>query len=294
MIELLILSGKGGTGKTTITGSLATLMPEKILADCDVDASDLHLILSPSNQEEHEFWPGVEATIDQSLCDGCGTCYELCQFAAISLAETAQLLPFSCEGCGVCAHFCPSKAITMQKKQSGSWYYSHTDYGPMLHAQLGIGEENSGKLVSLVKKQAHDMAEKKKIKWVLVDGPPGIGCPVIASMSGASFALLVTEPTKSGLHDLMRVAETARHFKIPTATCINKWDLQPDQCHKIEQACQQMNMPIIGKIPFDTEVIQSIIAAQPLNVYSPDSPAALAIRSMWQEIEKLITMEKET
>ncbi len=292
MKEILILSGKGGTGKTTITGSLATLMPEKVLADCDVDAADLHLILTPSILEEHEFWPGVEAQIDQSLCDGCGTCFELCQFQAISLSETAQLLPFSCEGCGVCAHFFPQQAIRLQREQSGCWYLSETDYGTMIHAELGIGEENSGKLVTLVKKQAHEMAEKKAVNWILVDGPPGIGCPVIASMSGASFTLLVTEPTKSGLHDLMRVAKTAHHFKISTGVCINKWDLHPDQSQAVEQACKEMHIPIVGKIPFDTEVVQSIIAEQPLTAYAPDSPAALAIMDMWQEIKNFSLPDK--
>lgn len=292
MKEIVILSGKGGTGKTTITASLAALIEKKIIADCDVDAADLHLILSPEVTEENEFWSGAEAEIDQSLCDGCGTCFDLCQFNAINLTETAELHPFACEGCGVCANFCPQNAITMQPKQSGLWFLSQTNYGSMIHAELGVGEENSGKLVTLVKQQANKLAEQKEIDLILVDGPPGIGCPVIASLSGASLALLVTEPTQSGLHDLIRMAKTAHHFKIATGVCINKWDLHSGLCQEIEKECKSMNIPLLGKIPFDTEVVQSIIAEKPLITYAPNSPAALAIKDMWQEIQNFSLPDK--
>ncbi|MCB2183609.1 MAG: P-loop NTPase [Desulfobulbaceae bacterium] len=287
MKEILVLSGKGGTGKTSITGSLAYLMRNTVLVDCDVDAADLHLILSPEVREKNEFWSGVEAVIDQSLCTGCGTCSELCQFQAITLEEKAQIRPFSCEGCGVCAEFCPEDAIRLKEKNCGNWFLSDTQFGPMVHARLGIGEENSGKLVSLVKKQARHVAEKRKADWILVDGPPGIGCPVIASMSGAGFSLLVTEPTKSGLHDLMRVVQLSRHFKIPSGVCINKWDLHPDFCKEIEQACSEENIPVLGKVPFDKKAVESIIHGKPLVQFAPDSAGATAIIELWEKIEKI-------
>lgn len=287
MKEILILSGKGGTGKTTITGSLAALMPHAVLADCDVDAADLHLILAPRVREENEFWSGVEAQIDTTRCSGCGTCYELCRFHAINLEETASLLPFSCEGCGVCAEFCPEDAITMIDKNCGDWFLSDTDFGPMIHARLGIGEENSGKLVSLVKRQAKKVAEKKEADWLLVDGPPGIGCPVIASMSGASFTLLVTEPTQSGLHDLMRVADLAAHFKVPAGVCINKWDLHPDYCRIIEEACNEREIPVLGRVPFDTAVVESIVQGKTLVEYDSDAAASKAVEELWENLEKI-------
>ncbi len=287
MKEILVLSGKGGTGKTTITGSLAMLMPDSVLADADVDAADLHLILAPKIRESNEFWSGVEAEIDSSLCTGCGTCYELCRFHAIELDETASIRPFSCEGCAVCAHFCPEGAITLKDKNCGDWFISDTEYGPMVHASLGIGEENSGKLVSLVKKQSRELAEKRGASWILVDGPPGIGCPVIASMSGTDFVLLVTEPTMSGLHDLMRVADLADHFKVKSGVCINKWDLHPDYCKKIEKACNRRDIPIVGRIPFDTAVVLSIVQGQPVIKQDADSPAAKAIEELWENLKGL-------
>jgi MinD superfamily P-loop ATPase len=187
MKEILVLSGKGGTGKTSVTGALATLMGSKVMADCDVDAADLHLILAPRVRLENEFCCGVEAEIDEEKCSGCGTCLALCRFHALVLEKRARLRPFSCEGCGVCSHFCPEEAIVLRDKLSGHWYVSDTDYGTLVHARLGIGEENSGKLVSMVKRQARELAEAGQIDWLLVDGPSGIGCPTIASLSGANF-----------------------------------------------------------------------------------------------------------
>lgn len=287
MKELLILSGKGGTGKTSITGALAMLLPETVLADCDVDAADLHLLLSPQVREEHAFWSGVEAVIDPMLCSGCGICADLCEFHAIRMEEKAVLKLFSCEGCGVCARFCPEQAIRLQEKQCGVWFRSDTEYGPMVHARLGIGEENSGKLVSLVKKRSRELAEVEKASWLLVDGPPGIGCPVIASFSGADFVLLITEPTLAGLHDLQRVADLARHFKIPVGVCINKWDLHPGYGADIERLCREQGIPVLAKIPFDRAVVGAVVAAMPLPKHAPNSPAALAVYGLYEKIISL-------
>ena len=287
MKELLILSGKGGTGKTSITGALAMLLPQLVLADCDVDAADLHLLLSPQIREEHDFRSGVKAVIDPSLCNACGTCAELCQFQAIHINTKAELRPFSCEGCGVCARFCPEEAITLQEKHCGAWFLSDTEYGPMIHARLGIGEENSGKLVSLVKKRAREEAETRKATWLLVDGPPGIGCPVIASLSGADLVLLVTEPTLSGLHDLKRVTELVRHFKVPIGVCINKWDLHPGYSADITKVCQEQAIPVLGKIPFDKALVDAVVQGVPLFQQAPNSAAAEAVRGLFQKLSQL-------
>ncbi|MBU4261090.1 MAG: ATP-binding protein [Proteobacteria bacterium] len=286
---MLLLSGKGGTGKTSITGALAALMTNKVMADCDVDAADLHLILAPRLRQENEFGCGVEAEVDSALCNGCGTCVDLCHFHALVLDETARLLPFSCEGCGVCSYFCPEQAITLRDKLSGHWFIADTDYGPLVHARLGIGEENSGKLVSMVKRQARELAEAQQADWLLVDGPPGIGCPAIASMSGANYVLLITEPTRSGLHDLLRVADLVRHFKIPCGVCINKWDLHPETSTMISQVCVEGGMELVGRIPFDTAVSESIVRGVPLLCYKPASPAASAVRAVWQSLQRVIS-----
>ncbi len=285
MKEILILSGKGGTGKTTVTGSLAALLKNKVIADCDVDAADLHLILSPQVEKVHEFWSGITASVRTDQCTGCGTCEELCRFDAIRLDDTARIDALECEGCGVCAHFCPEGAIETRDNLCGSWFNSRSDFGPMVHAQLHIGEENSGKLVSLVKRKARELAESTGVDWLLVDGPPGIGCPVIASLSGTDLVLIVTEPTKSGLHDLERVLELAGHFKIPVAACINKWDLNKGMSDIIENTCKERQVPLFGKIPFDPDVVKSIVAAKPLVEYS-SGPAARAITEMSRVIER--------
>jgi MinD superfamily P-loop ATPase len=288
MKEILVLSGKGGTGKTTLIGSLAALVRHKVLADCDVDAADLHLLLSPRVRERHEFWSGVRASVDSELCNACGTCMEICQFNAIEISggDGASIDPLSCEGCGVCAHFCPEKAISLHDKLCGAWFLSDTAYGPMVHAALDIGEENSGKLVSLVKRNARELAEREDAQWILVDGPPGIGCPVIASLSGADLVLVVTEPTSSGLHDLVRVLDLAEHFKLPACVCINKWDLSRDLADRIEQSCSMRGIPLLGRIPFDPAAITSLVAGKPIVDYD-NGPAAASIRQLWQALEEM-------
>lgn len=284
MKELLVLSGKGGTGKTSITAALAALMPRLVLADCDVDAADLHLLLAPRLQEEHEFWSGVEAVIDPARCDGCGTCAELCQFHAITCHDVAAIRPFSCEGCVVCARFCPREAIRLEDKLCGAWYLSDTDRGPMVHARLGIGEENSGKLVSLVKRKARETAEQTGAQWLLIDGPPGIGCPVIAALSGANRVLLVTEPSRSGLHDLLRVADLTRHFKIPAGVCINKWDLHPEMSAVIEHNCRNHGLDLLARIPYDRAAMEAVVQGRPLTLHAPDSPAGQAILGLTDKL----------
>mgnify|MGYP001093634360 CR=1 FL=1 len=286
MKELLVLSGKGGTGKTTVVGALAALIDDKVMADCDVDGADLHLLLRPENREQHEFWCGVEAEIDASACTACATCVELCRFHAIAMKEHAEIIPFSCEGCGVCAHFCPAGAISLRDKLSGYWFLAETLHGPLLHARLEAGEENSGKLVSLVKKKAREEAGQRGADWLLVDGPPGIGCPVIASLSGAHLVLLVTEPSVSGLHDLRRVAHLAAHFQVPAGICINKWDLLPEQSEAIERFCADHHLPILGRIPFDRAVVAAMVQARTLPEHAPASPAAMAVHELWRNLHE--------
>jgi len=294
MKELLILSGKGGTGKTSITGSFAALCQNAMLVDCDVDASDLHLLLSPDTREKHDFVSGVTARIRPEDCSGCETCVELCHYEAISMTpeETAMVDPLACEGCAVCAHFCPEDAIDLEPNHCGYWYFSLTEYGPMVHSELLPGEENSGKLVSLVKQKARERAEELSRDFMLVDGPPGIGCPVIASVSGADLILVVTEPTQSGLHDMERVLGLARHFKVQAAVCVNKWELNRKMTEKIEEFCARSAVPVVGRIPFDETVVDSLVHGVPVVKYK-DCNAAKSIANIWSAIQKMLNQEEQ-
>lgn len=284
MKELVILSGKGGTGKTSLVGSLAALAENKILVDCDVDAADLHLLLAPRPRMENEFRSGVKARVVTDQCSGCGTCVELCQYEAISMGvTTAQINPLGCEGCGVCAHFCPEQAIVLEENHCGSWFLSDTDYGPLVHAQLFAGEENSGKLVSFIKRQARELAEQTGVELIIIDGAPGIGCPVIASLSNVDRVLAVTEPTQSGWHDLERVLDLAVHFRLQSFVCINKWDLHPEMTATIEAACAARGVEVVGRIPFDPKVIACQIQGLPV-VSDATSPAGVAIRAIWRDL----------
>lgn len=280
MKEIVVISGKGGTGKTSITASLAVLLPKKVIADCDVDAADLHLILQPEIQERHDFYAGIRPVIDESACTGCGICQDVCRFNAVTIRDVAEIDAFSCEGCGVCAHFCSTGAISMQENRCGEWYISQTRYGSMVHAALGIGEENSGKLVTLVKEKARRLAEAQGADFILVDGPPGIGCPVIASISNANVLLIVTEPTLSGLHDLERVLGLAQHFKTPALVCINKWDINPEVSQEIETRCSQKGVQVVGRIPFDEALPRSLVAGLPVVEYDATGPGARAIKGL--------------
>jgi len=280
MKEIIVLSGKGGTGKTSIIGSFAALAKNKVLADCDVDAADLHLILNPEVRENHEFWSGQTAVIDVERCTQCGLCQELCHFKAI---KEYKINPISCEGCGFCSHICPAEAITMQENLSGEWFISNTKYGPLVHARLGIAQENSGKLVALVRQQARQIAEKAGFDCIISDGPPGIGCPVISSLSGANLALLVTEPTLSGIHDLERVLGVCNHFGVPALVCINKHDINEDNTHHIEYYCLNRGVEIAAKIPFDNAVTEAIIQGLPVVEYY-QGKVTHEIGSLWQRI----------
>lgn len=288
MKELVIISGKGGTGKTSITASFAALANHAVFADCDVDASDLHLILNPEISGRHDFYSGHEAVIREADCTGCGVCADLCRFDAIKrVGEQFQIEPSSCEGCGVCVEFCPAKAIDFPDRLCGEWFHSKTRFGTMVHARLGIGAENSGKLVSTVRSQAKQFAQAVQANWILVDGPPGTGCPVIASITGADAVLTVTEPTLSGQHDLQRVIELARHFKIPVFVCVNKWDINAEMTERIETAAANAGATVLTRIPYDTNVTKAQINAQCTVVHS-NGPASQAIQNLWEKLCQLL------
>jgi MinD superfamily P-loop ATPase len=259
--ELLIISGKGGTGKTSIAGSFAALAAPVVLVDCDVDAANLHLLLNPEIKEEHEFFGLPKATIDKDKCTGCNLCQELCHFDAIS---EGMVNPFLCEGCAFCFYICPEQAISLRDNVCGHWFISNTRYGPMVHAKLGIAEDNSGKLVAEVRKNAREAAKEKNLEIIITDGPPGIGCPVISSLSGIDLALIVTEPTLSGIHDLKRVVGLCKHFGVKTAVCINKYDLDEKNTRTIEEYCAEEDIQVVGKISFDPSVTKAMLNGRPV------------------------------
>jgi len=288
MKELVIISGKGGTGKTSITASFALLARSPVLADCDVDAADLHLLLAPEVIEKHEFRSGREAVIREQDCTGCGVCLTECRFDAVGVYQpdgggsVYVVDPVACEGCGVCVRFCPEGAIDFPECVCGEWMISRTRSGPMVHAKLGVAAENSGKLVSTVRQEAKRIAEENGHDLVIVDGPPGIGCPVIASLTGASQVLAVTEPTVSGDHDLERVLELARHFGIPTAVCVNKWDINPEMTERIEKKAQESGASIAGRVRYDPSVTKAQMEVKA--VVETDAPAADDIRRVWESL----------
>ncbi len=285
MKELVILSGKGGTGKTSLTAAFAGLASSLILCDADVDAADLHLIMAPDVEETHDFAGGNEAVIIPERCSSCGTCLDLCRFDAIKENKGEYSVDaLNCEGCGVCADLCPESAIDFPQKTCGQWFVSMTRFGPMVHARLGIAEENSGRLVTLVREQARKRARDAHIDLILTDGPPGIGCPVIASIGQSSAILVVAEPTVSGIHDMKRVADLAAHFKIPVMVCINKFDLNLDQTRAIEVIAKEKNIQVAGKIPFDPAFTKAMIQIQTLLEHDGTRPAAQAIKSIWETV----------
>ncbi|MDP2922676.1 MAG: ATP-binding protein [Candidatus Omnitrophota bacterium] len=276
MKQIVIISGKGGTGKTILTASFAALAKNKVMVDCDVDAADLHLLLNPNIKEKNEFRSGKTARIDKEKCVKCGKCIEVCRFSAIGVSppdrqvgvsggeainDDFEIDAVACEGCGLCSHICPVNAITMEENLSGEWFISETKYGPFVHAKLGIAEENSGKLVSKIRQVAKEIAEREKLDYVIIDGPPGIGCPVIASLAGVDLAIIVTEPTLSGIHDMQRVLEVAEHFNIKATVVINKYDLNLENSQLIEEFCKEKSINIIGRILFSLEVNHSIVKA---------------------------------
>ncbi|MCU0858220.1 MAG: ATP-binding protein [Pontiellaceae bacterium] len=284
MKELVIISGKGGTGKTSITASFAALAKHAVLADCDVDAADLHLILRPEIQRTNPFYSGHEAIIRQADCTGCSLCQNLCRFDAIKETRgTFQVDPASCEGCGVCVHFCPAKAIDFPERFCGEWFISKTRCGTMVHARLGIGAENSGKLVSTVRGQTKQFAQAVQADWILVDGPPGTGCPVIASITGADAVLAVTEPTLSGQHDLLRVLELTRHFEIPAFVCVNKWDINPEMTELIETAASSSGATVLTRIPYDKSITEAQMNGLSVVEYN-EGTASQFVQTLWEKL----------
>jgi MinD superfamily P-loop ATPase len=330
MKELVVISGKGGTGKTSIAASLAILAGQCVVADCDVDAADLHLVLSPEIKEGHNFYSGHQAVIRQQDCTGCGACLAHCRFGAVvsslpgpgvgmiplgagydcencdycerscpaqisdAIQQMSEMVierqqggftidPIACEGCGVCVRFCPERAIDFPERLCGEWFVSETRCGPMVHAKLGIAQSNSGKLVSIVRQNARAIAERRKLALVVIDGSPGIGCPVIASVTGASVVLVVTEPTLSGEHDLRRVVQLVRHFGIPLTVCINKWDVNPGVSDDIETYCREQSIPVAGRIRYDRVFTSAQIGARTV-VEAVNDGVAEDIRHLWDAV----------
>jgi MinD superfamily P-loop ATPase len=288
MKEIVVISGKGGTGKTSIVASFAALADKKVLADCDVDAADLHLVLNPRIQRREDFSGGKKAKILEDKCIACDRCIEECRFDAITYpvsgeGEVPSINPIFCEGCGVCVRVCPVEAISFEPAVNGEWYVSSTNYGPMVHARLGMAEGNSGKLVTLIRQEARDIAKRDNLDYIIVDGSPGIGCPVIASITGSDLVLVVTEPTLSGQHDLLRVAELTAHFRIPTVVCINKWDLNPDITEQIEGEAKEHGVKAVGRVRYDTAITKAQIVKTSVIEYTGGAVSE-DIKFLWRNI----------
>ncbi len=290
-MELVVVSGKGGTGKTSLVGALAALSKNKVLVDCDVDAADLHLILNNKVVSTNEFIGGKRASIDEEMCTGCGLCAAYCRFDAIKPSSNStnesmgkfQVSEFSCDGCGVCVRHCPEKAIEFNPTVSGQWYISETSYGPLVHARLGLAQANSGKMVSMLRQQALLLANKRGSDLILVDGPPGIGCPVIASTTGADYILIVTEPSMSALHDMERLLRLTTHFAIPTGICINKCDINREMTSRIEEFARRQKVKVLGKIPFNHAVTASQLSGTTIVEYA-DNGVSQEINLMWSNL----------
>ncbi|NLV29885.1 MAG: 4Fe-4S dicluster domain-containing protein [Acidobacteria bacterium] len=291
MKELVVISGKGGTGKTSLTASFAALAGDAVIADCDVDASDLHLVLSPKVLDTREFRSGHEASIRSGDCIACGICRDVCRYDAVRpVFKNGRKAHYAvdavaCEGCGVCVRFCPEQAIDFPQRVCGEYRTGETRFGPMIYAQLGIGAENSGKLVSTVRKEARRIAEARGARWILVDGPPGIACPVIASITGSSLALIAVEPTLSGIHDMQRVLDLTRHFAVPAFVCVNKWELNPQMTEQIEAAAQASGVSLAGRIRYDRAVTDAQVRG--ITVVEYGGGAAEDIRAVWSTLAEV-------
>ncbi|KYK21958.1 (4Fe-4S)-binding protein [Thermoplasmatales archaeon SG8-52-4] len=281
MKQLTIISGKGGTGKTSIAAAFASITKNAVFADCDVDAADLHLILNPKIKKTMNFHGLKIASINRNVCTICKNCYEHCRFNAID--KKINIIKESCEGCGVCEYVCPVDAIQMVDRDSGYFYTSETRFGPMAHAKLKTAEEASGKLVTVVKNNANKLAEEKKKDLVVIDGPPGIGCPVISAISGVDLVLVVTEPALSAIHDLERILGVAHHFQIPAVVCINKYDINMYNTGKIDNYCKNNNIDIVGKLPYDNIVTEAMIREETVVEYSKGDFSNIII-DMWKKI----------
>lgn len=285
MKQIVIISGKGGTGKTVITGSLAVLAKNKVMVDADVDAANLYLLLNPQIKEKNKYIGSKSAFINAEKCTGCGKCEEVCRFSAIKSKDNNFYVDtLSCDGCGACMLVCPVKAITLKEEETGEWFVSDTKYGPFVHAKLGIAQENSGKLVSVIKEKAKVLAIEKNAEYIIIDGPPGIGCPVIASLSGVHTALVVTEPSLSGIHDMERVIAVAHHFGIDTKVIINKYDINLKNTNDIKKICQKRNIEVLGLLPFSEKVNQSVVKGIPIVEFCND-PIAQNIIDLWNKVK---------
>lgn len=303
MKQLVVLSGKGGVGKTVISAALTHLAVSSsvrrrtVIVDADVDAANLELVLSPQLIERVAFQGGQIAEIDQALCSGCGLCQEVCRLDAIHrMGEIDGVFiidPIACDGCAACMYQCPSQAIVMTDQIVGEWYRSDSPYGPLFHAELRPAQENSGKLVTLVRQRARQLAVTGQYDLILVDGPPGIGCPVIAAASGCDLALIVVEPTVSGVYDMHRILQTTDYFAIKSIVCLNKADLNPRKAATIEHICKNIGVPIIGRIPYDESVTDAIVLGKPVTAYRPDSPASLEMVRIWNNLVTILTETHE-
>lgn len=290
MKEIVVISGKGGTGKTSITASLAVLGgSEVVVADCDVDAADMHLLLQPDFDVTEDFYSGELAYIDQSNCIRCGKCIQVCHFDAISIINNQFIVDeISCEGCGYCARICPPRTIINKKRLAGQWYVSNIKTESlMVHARLGIGAENSGKLVAKVKNEAKDIAFEERKEYILVDGSPGVGCPVVSSLSGAHFVVLVTEPSVSGLHDLKRVCELVRKFKLKAGCIINKADINPSKTQEILQFLEVENIEHLANLPYNENFTRAMTLGQTLVEYD-DVELKESLTEIWEKIKNVI------
>jgi len=288
--EVVVLSGKGGTGKTSLVGALAALAPEKVLCDADVDAADLHLLLRPNIRERHAFYAGHKAVIDPERCVRCGDCLNWCRFGAIS--DSLEINSLLCEGCGICWYLCPAQAVDFPENLCGEWFISTTRFGPLVHARLGIAAENSGKLVALVRKEARQLAEAQGLGWILTDGPPGIGCPVIACLSEATSVLVITEPSVAGRHDLERVAALAKHFGLPVSVLVNKADLYWETAQEIAQFCQRQGYGFLGFVPFEADFTRAQVEGKTIMEYNNANLKEI-LREVWEKLASEIQERRQ-
>lgn len=302
MKQLVVLSGKGGTGKTAVTAALAHLahqdetLSAAVLADADVDAANLELLVGAEREREHDFRSGFVAWIDPAVCTRCGICLDVCRFDAIREEEDDMLVrvnPIACEGCGACYYQCPDDAIERIPQLCGHWFRSRSRYGPLFHARLRPAQENSGKLVALVKQEARALAREEDIPFMIVDGPPGIGCPAIAAVAEADLALLVAEPTVSGIHDLERALDMTKHFRVRTLVTVNKGNLHPEGMNRIQERCRERGVPVLEWIPFDEDVTRAVVQGFPVTEYQPDSPASWALVRLWEDLKHVLRGEEE-
>ena len=286
MKEITILSGKGGTGKTSIAAAIASLASNAVFCDNDVDAADLHLILKPDIREVYNFNSGDKSVIETGKCSGCGLCIEYCRFGAITRESSGvpSINKFKCEGCRLCERICPNEAISMISSFNNQWFISNTRFGTLIHAHMGPGEENSGKLVTQLRETASTIAKDTGADIIVNDGPPGIGCPVIASLTGTDIVLLVTEPSVSGLHDAIRMSELVQSFHLPLFVIINKCDINLELTDEVEQTFKEKNVPVLGKIPFDMNVVEALVEGKSIIEFSPGCTASNIIRLAWEKL----------